>query len=1448
MSLIRHIKLKTWIGIGIIVVLLPIAVFRAIYGAIAAPPVANTRWTFDDAQGTTAQDYSSNDNDGTVTGATWVETDRCIDGNCLNFDGADDRVSRADDADFDFAAADSFTVSFWYKSPPKTALSVLAVKLEAVGTDGGYIIQQEADGDITCAIEDDDADTTIDITISSTAANYDDNRWHHVACVKNGTTSLTLYIDSQQIVQDTGLGSVTTLENDETFYLGADNGGTTNEFTGFVDEFRMYRSALTSAQIIVDFNFGAAARFKDQPSDFLTDGLVGYWKMEEAGDATRTDSSGNGTTLTESAADTVAQVGGKFGNAGDFEAGDTEYLSAADNAALSITGSLTLSAWIRPETVGAGGYNIIAKWDNGNNSYRFFQDGDDLELVLDNAGNSLETTGNYLTALAFHHVVAVYDAPTASIKFYINGVEATSTNLNGTIPSSIGDDAGAFHIGAQDSSSTPSNYYDGYIDEARVYNRALSPAEVKSLYNWAPGPVGHWKLDENTGTTSVVDSSGNGTDLTMVGSMTSNDWITGKYGAALDFDGSNDLLDDGVDTEILDMGTKNFTVMAWVWRDTATTNDGILNKRSQALGSTCTVSQDVGYQIIIYDTDELALGICDTNLDGMEMFTAANAVSTGGWHHIAAVVDRSSRTICITNGNCRIYIDGVNVAVTYAEEVLNTFPTASLSNGNSFNIATDVADPTIDNPFDGRIDDVRIYNYARTAQQIIEDMNAGHPAGGSPIASQAVLWKFDEQFGVTAQDLADTVQSDGTISGATWLTSTSCKMNGCLSFDGINDVVTIATTSETEVDFNGSEKFSLSAWIYSTTVPNTTTDEDLIIGKWDETNSLRTYRMFLENDDTDSTGNIRVEVMDESTVGNEILSAQTANDSISQNTWYHVVMTFGGTTTGAADSLKVYLDGKLISSNSANASFLGIEDLASDFTVGDYDTNDSDTDLDAFTGRIDHVEVYSDELTPDQVKIVMNAGSAASYGVLATTSEEADVAGSQGNAPVGWWTFNEGTDNTCSGGSNDVCDRSSNSNDGGKTNMAASNWVPGKLGQAMNFDGDDDFLSTNLNLVETAAYSASMWVYPRTLTNDDTFWCLARSGDSCEGALYYNTNVIRWCNDSTCVNEAVTNTSVLSTNAWNHISAVYDGSGTAAIYVNGVNVTSDSSVGESSLTNAGFSMGNNGILAPNGIDGYIDEVKVYDYARSAAQVTYDFNRGGPSLWYKLDENTGTNANDLSTRADLGSALDGTITGVGWTSGKINYSLDFDGVDDVISRANDNAIDLNVGLANGFTIATWIYPNSDGEGDAGRIWQKAADGQTTDASINGCRTVGESGGLVTVTCRLDLATTDATVTASPTIPINQWSHIALSWTNDGDDEITVWVNGTPTASTDGSGNPNADTFSLFIGGNGSTTNDRAFDGQIDDFRIYPFEITSALQIKKIMNDGSIGRFGPATGSP
>ena len=170
-----------------------------------------------------------------------------------------------------------------------------------------------------------------------------------------------------------------------------------------------------------------------------------------------------------------------------------------------------------------------------------------------------------------------------------------------------------------------------------------------------------------------------------------------------------------------------------------------------------------------------------------------------------------------------------------------------------------------------------------------------------------------------------------------------------------------------------------------------------------------------------------------------------------------------------------------------------------------------------------------------------------------------------------------------------------------------------------------------------------------------------------------------------------------------------------------------------------------------------------------------------------------------------------------------------------TTTNASLIDLNEGLQNGFTIGTWVYVNSDGENDVGQIFQKGASTYF--------RVSGESGGRVALDASLDLATSDATVSVASAIPINEWHHVAMSWTDDADDEITIWIDGVNRgSSTNGSGAPAADTFDLKIGGDGGAN----FDGQMDEFKIFNFELTDAL-VKSVMNDGAV-RFGPTTGDP
>ena len=350
-------------------------------GTAEKGPGPSLYWKFDDpAISGVIQDSTTNGLDGTLNNTPSFQTeDFCITGKCYWFSGtANMNVSKSDDAKLDFVAADNFTIQAWVKrNGASSAINYIITKAQTGYT--GYKLYQDASGDYCFDV----SDGTNTDTACTSAVEFDDDKWHFVTGVKTGTTSITLYVDGNQRAQDASIAATGTLANTGIFYAGVDLDGTSNEWLGFIDEVKVYNFGRSLAQIQTDYNSrgtikGASVsegQNAQNLSGTLSNGLVGYWKEDEASNANAIDSSGNATTLTD--ANTVARAAGKFGNGADFESTNSEYQSAADNAALSITGSLTLAAWIKPETVSAGSYNIIAKWDGANESYRLFQNRDE---------------------------------------------------------------------------------------------------------------------------------------------------------------------------------------------------------------------------------------------------------------------------------------------------------------------------------------------------------------------------------------------------------------------------------------------------------------------------------------------------------------------------------------------------------------------------------------------------------------------------------------------------------------------------------------------------------------------------------------------------------------------------------------------------------------------------------------------------------------------------------------------------------------------------------------------------------------------------------------------------------------------------------------------------------------------------------------------------------------
>jgi hypothetical protein len=224
----------------------------------------------------------------------------------------------------------------------------------------------------------------------------------------------------------------------------------------------------------------ATRRTTATPTPTPVSGLVAAYNFNEGSGTTVADASGNGLTGTLQGATWTAA--GKYGNALSFD-GSSSYVDLGNPAQLQITGSLTLSAWVKAAANPADDGQIIAKSDSGFGwqlktspdtgphtfGYRLSGGGDVLAKRYSTTVRSLNV---------WYHVAGVYDAAASALDIYVNGVLDDGT-LRGTIPPFQSNSAVNVNIGRRSGGF----YFNGIIDNVRIYNRALSAPEIQADMN-----------------------------------------------------------------------------------------------------------------------------------------------------------------------------------------------------------------------------------------------------------------------------------------------------------------------------------------------------------------------------------------------------------------------------------------------------------------------------------------------------------------------------------------------------------------------------------------------------------------------------------------------------------------------------------------------------------------------------------------------------------------------------------------------------------------------------------------------------------------------------------------------------------------------------------------------------------------------------------------------------
>ena len=687
------------------------------------------------------------------------------------------------------------------------------------------------------------------------------------------------------------------------------------------------------------------------PSNNL--GLVGWWTFDgpTIGGTSVTDVSGQGNNGTM--VNGATPVPGVEGQALSFN-GTSQYVSLGNAATLQLTNG-TLSAWIKTSTLCAnssGNYcDVISK----NNAFGFFTYSNGHLVTYDWGTSTIRDTGVMVTDGKWHYVTMTFQSGVANgTRLYVDGALVLTTTIT------IGNQSNEVEIG-NDAGST--QYFPGVIDDARIYNRALSPYEITQLYNAGTathqnatinppdlqqGLVGHWTFDGPTiSGTTVKDVSGNGNNGTLVNGPTT---IAGVLGQALSFNGTSQYATIGTASTFNYDRTQPLTICAWIKPNTLSVNGTIFSKLSNTspypgfeFNQFNPGSGSIGNGLQLYEINSFTGNTLDVYVP--------NILTAGVWQHACVTYSGNSLASGVT-----FYRNGVAYVPTalynnLTSSILNSV-TPEIGGRNGQNIL-----------MHGSIDDVRIYNRALPASQITQlyDLGLGshQNATVNPPNLQSGLvghWTFDGPSisGTTVKDVSGSGNNGTMVNGPTPVAGV---LGQALSFNGTSQYVSVPDSSSLRL----STALAMALWFRTTS-----NGSDIGFIRKDTLSGARYLYGIQMNGVSNGACSTHY--------SGGIVAAQYYNGTcfeapstldLNDGKWHQAVMTISGTT------LTLYVDGKFQSSTTIT----GIQGAPTGATgIGADPANSSSGVMGYLSGSIDDVRIYNRALSASEVKQLYNLG------------------------------------------------------------------------------------------------------------------------------------------------------------------------------------------------------------------------------------------------------------------------------------------------------------------------------------------------------------------------------------------------------------------------------------------------------------------------------------------
>jgi hypothetical protein len=667
-------------------------------------------WSLNDARGAKAGDSSGQGNTGTITGAAWVDGKH---GKALSFNGSSDYVDVPDAAPLNPA---NITMSAWVKTT----------------TAGRYIIakdpppQEESGAPLSSVIASPSASEGVAIFPKDEIASSPDKALvpRKDTIPENGPTITNTYTDPNDVVP----GGEMLVSADVADPAGVKSVVAEMPYEGGSDILQMNLTKGTVYQGTWQGTWTAHDTLVKQYTTTLTatnqlgqisQGQV-YWTDACGGSGPETISldqsnypvtagstfsvivtrGGARCTVTNTIQDTTTGSYANVPNTNDPELdcnGDT--CSSTNQTTFTKTlkceaaGNYVIRAY-RSATVYSSDSSVTCTAAGKTNVPYALSTVNGGEFLIKSGASTYTVDSSTSVADGkWHYIAATYDGTT--MRIYVDGVQTGSgTSFSGNLPTQ----AGNVRIGA-DYDTTPANFFNGSIDDVRIYNRALSATEIQNLYKGGErtlnagqnneltnGLVGLWSFNGYDISGNVAyDRSGSGNNGTITGATVTQ----GKVGQALKSVSSSQYVTVPAFGTTLD--TDYLTVSSWVKIDSNVAWAGFMQRddgaSDRAWGFGTGPSGANLYAFVKADS----ISSCSGGL-----------VNTGGWHFI---------TLTYNGNQIKLYVDG------------------NLTSGNCPNTGVlnkpnqviQVGGLDLNESFD----EVRVYNRALSADEVKQLYNLG---------------------------------------------------------------------------------------------------------------------------------------------------------------------------------------------------------------------------------------------------------------------------------------------------------------------------------------------------------------------------------------------------------------------------------------------------------------------------------------------------------------------------------------------------------------------------------------------------------------------------------------------------------------------------------------------------------------------------------------------------